>query len=78
MHWPAPRPSVGVITPASSAAIAVIGLNVEPVGYAPLTARSVSGAGAASPSAEEPLLPSSAAYSLLVSGLANLFGSKVG
>ncbi len=42
---PAPRPSVGLITPASSAAIAVIGLNVEPVGYSPSSARSVSASG---------------------------------
>src|ERR1700733_575863 len=76
MHCPAPRPSVGLITPASSAPIAVIGLNVDPVGYVPLTARLVSGAGASSP--EELDFPSSAEYSLLVSGLANLFGLNVG
>ncbi len=60
-----------MITPASSAAIAVIGLNVEPVGYAPLTARSVSGPLAVP-------LPSSSCVFALVSGFANLFGSKLG
>ena len=34
---------VGVSTPLSSAATAVIGLNVEPVGYRPWVARSVYG-----------------------------------
>ena len=57
--------------PASSVAMAVIGLNVEPVGYAPLTARSVSG-----PLAEP--LPTSCLYSAGVSGLAKRLGSKVG
>ena len=46
MQEPAPSPSPGVITPPSSAAIAVIGLKVEPVGYSPLTARSVERAAA--------------------------------
>src|SRR6478736_6094744 len=78
MHWPAPSPSLGLITPPSSAPIAVIGLNVEPVGYVPLTARSVNGAGASSPVPLVFVLPSSAAYSAFVSGLANLFGSNVG
>ena len=32
MHCPPPRPIEGSITPASSAPMAVIGLNVEPVG----------------------------------------------
>ena len=71
MHCPPPRPSPGVITPPSSPAIAVIGLNVEPVGYSPATARSVS-----LPTAEPP--PSSAWYSAVVSGLAKLFGSNPG
>src|SRR5277367_418162 len=71
MQAPAPRPSPGVITPPSSAAIAVIGLKVEPVGYWPLTARLVSG-----PPAEP--VPISFLYSPGVSGLANLFGSKLG
>src|SRR5690349_14212887 len=78
MHCPAPSPSPGLITPFSSAPIAVIGLNVDPVGYVPLTARSVSGAG---DSAEDPAvwaLPSSAANWASVSGLANALGSKLG
>src|SRR3979490_1642687 len=78
MHWPAPRPVEGSITPASSAPIAVIGLNVEPVGYVPFTALSVSGAGDSSLPPATLALPSSAAYWLSVSGLANLFGSKLG
>ncbi len=72
MHWPAPSPSLGLITPASSAAIAVIGLKVEPVGYSPSSARLVSRPGSS------PWRPASASYSASVSGLANLFGSKLG
>ena len=37
-------PENGVITPAVRPATAVIGLNVEPVGYAPAIARFTSGA----------------------------------
>ena len=60
----------GVIRPSCSAAIAVTGLNVEPVGYVAAIARLNSGA----PLASE----FSASYLRWESGLANTLASKLG